>query len=232
MRAPAAARPWAIALPMPCDAAGDDGDLAVELTHRSPPRIAENGRRHQDPVLLGVDQRLDLGQERLPVVARLQGRPPLLALVEAVVAPDAGVGRQRPDLRRERADEAAEHLLLDRDALGLVQPHELGQLARVDVVVALLDDDHQRLSYSAHCQVLQLDPVVDAVARSFAPDARLLDAAERRHLGGDEARVDADDPVLERLRDAPGASRGPGCRSRPRDRTACRSRSRPPRRRS
>src|SRR5688572_29633789 len=48
-------------------------------------------------------------------------------------------------------------------------------------------------------EVLDLDVVVDAVVRTFAPDARLFDAAER-HLGHrDQAGVDADHAVLERL---------------------------------
>ena len=53
------------------------------------------------------------------------------------------VRRERADVGRERADEPAEDLLLDRDSLLLVEPDELGKLARVDVVVALLDD-HSR----------------------------------------------------------------------------------------
>ena len=53
----------------------DDRDLAVELAHRCLPLLKrrERGRR-QDPVLLGVDQRRDLGEERLPLGAPLQGR--------------------------------------------------------------------------------------------------------------------------------------------------------------
>jgi len=78
--------------------------------------------------------------------SRLERSTPLLALREAVVAPHAGVGRDRTDLRREGTDEAAERLLLNLDAFLLVQLHELGQLARVNVVVALLDDDHGDLS--------------------------------------------------------------------------------------
>ena len=63
---------------------------------------------------------------------------------------------------------------------------------------------------AADRQVLQLQPLVDSVLRALTADARLLDAAERRYLGRDEARVDADDPVLERLGDAPD----PGVRPR------------------
>src|SRR5262245_26198097 len=60
-------------------------------------------------------------------------------------------------------------------------------------------------SDAANGHVLELQPLVDAVLRALAADAGLLDAAERRHLGRDEAGVDADDSVLERLRDAPDA---------------------------
>src|SRR6478609_9602683 len=144
MRAPPAARPWAIALPMPCDP-----PVTIATLPSSSPIVLLNRRerrRRQDPVLLRVDERLDLPHERFPVVARLERGPALLALREAVVAPHAGVGRHGADLRREGTDEAAEHLLLNLDAFLLVQLHELGQLARVDVVVALLDDDHGDLS--------------------------------------------------------------------------------------
>src|SRR4051794_38113262 len=61
-------------------------------------------------------------------------------------------------------------------------------------------------SDSADAQVLELEPLLDAVLRALAPDPGLLDAAERRDLGGDDARVDADDPVLEALRHAPDAT--------------------------
>src|SRR5262245_28539 len=49
--------------------------------------------------------------------------------------------------------------------------------------------------------VLQLEPLVDPVRGALAPDPRLLDAAERRHLGRDEPGVDPDDPVLQCLSD-------------------------------
>src|SRR3954452_8874803 len=55
-------------------------------------------------------------------------------------------------------------------------------------------------------EVLQLEPVFDAVLRALAADAGLLDAAERGDLGRDEARVDADDAVVERFGDAPDTS--------------------------
>src|SRR5450755_2405393 len=39
--------------------------------------------------------------------------------------------------------------------------------------------------------------------RAFAAQARFLDAAERRHFGGDQAGVDADHAGLQRFRDPP-----------------------------
>src|SRR5581483_10010338 len=59
---------------------------------------------------------------------------------------------------------------------------------------------------SAERQVLELEPFVDPVRRALAADPRLLDAAERRHLGRDEPRVDPDDSVFEPFRDAPDAA--------------------------
>src|SRR5436309_198801 len=59
---------------------------------------------------------------------------------------------------------------------------------------------------AGHGEVLELEPFLDSVLRAFAADARLLDAAERRHLGRDEAGVQRHDPGLERLAHAPGAA--------------------------
>src|SRR4029078_2828550 len=82
-----------------------------------------------------------------------------------------------------------------------------------------------RSSQAAHGPVLELRPVVDAEARPLAADAGLLDAAEGRDLGRDESRVDAEDPVLQGLADAPGSCqvaghvvRGEAVRRPPRDR--------------
>src|SRR4051794_34743604 len=61
-------------------------------------------------------------------------------------------------------------------------------------------------SDSADREVLDLEPLLDAVLRALAANARLLDAAERHDLGGDEPRVDAVDAVLERLGQPPDAS--------------------------
>src|SRR3954469_3385732 len=58
----------------------------------------------------------------------------------------------------------------------------------------------------ADAGVLHRQVVLDAVFRALAADARFLDAAERRDLGRDQALVDADEPVFERLRDPEGAA--------------------------
>src|SRR5215813_12682053 len=63
-----------------------------------------------------------------------------------------------------------------------------------------------RQSDSAHAQVFDLQEVLDAVLRAFAAEAGFLHAAEGRHLGGDDARVDADDAVLDLLGHAPDAA--------------------------
>src|SRR4030095_11788822 len=55
-------------------------------------------------------------------------------------------------------------------------------------------------------QILRLEPLLDAVLRALAPDARFLHAPERRDLGRDEPGVDPHDSVFERLRHAPDAS--------------------------
>src|SRR5215469_6664869 len=59
---------------------------------------------------------------------------------------------------------------------------------------------------AAHAQVFDLKVVLDAVFRTLAADARLFHTAERRDLGRDDALVDADDAVFERLGDAPDAA--------------------------
>src|SRR3954464_1327779 len=58
----------------------------------------------------------------------------------------------------------------------------------------------------ADAGVFHRQVVLDAVFRALAPDTRFLDAAERRDLGRDQAFVDADEPVFERLRDPEGAA--------------------------
>src|SRR5438552_1589438 len=81
----------------------------------------------------GISVNARIGIEAEPGAAR---RP----LVVALVPPEVRVGRERADVDRERADEAAQDLGLDRDPFVAVEADELGQLAGVDVVVALLED--------------------------------------------------------------------------------------------
>src|SRR5437868_13603172 len=110
-----------------------------------------------------MDQRLDPGEERLPLVVRLQLRAPLLALGVAVVPPERRVGRECADVGREDAEQVAEVALLQLDALGLVQLDQLVEPAGEDVVVALLDDQasippmHRYLS-SSHSSIPYLEP--------------------------------------------------------------------------
>src|SRR5512139_990289 len=64
-----------------------------------------------------------------------------------------------------------------------------------------------RLSQPTEVEVAGLEVLVDARAPAFAPQPRLLDAAERRLGRGDEAAVDADHAVLELLAEPPGAAK-------------------------
>src|SRR5471030_1705742 len=56
---------------------------------------------------------------------------------------------------------------------------------------------------AAEAKVLDYEKVLDAVLGALASDARFLYAAERRHFGGDESGVDADDAIFQRLGHAP-----------------------------
>src|SRR5215469_16933373 len=59
---------------------------------------------------------------------------------------------------------------------------------------------------AAEAQIFDLEVILDPVFRALAADARFLHAAERGDLGRDDALVDADDAVFERLGDAPDAA--------------------------
>src|SRR6185312_7373593 len=66
-------------------------------------------------------------------------------------------------VRRKHADQAAEMLLLQGDALLFVQPHELDELAGEDVVVTLLDDHRSippraRYFSSSHSSMPYFEP--------------------------------------------------------------------------
>src|SRR5689334_1396011 len=58
----------------------------------------------------------------------------------------------------------------------------------------------------AHAEVFDFEEFLDAVFRAFAADAAFLHAAEGGDLGRDDAFVDADDAVFERLGDPPDAA--------------------------
>src|SRR5436190_10740034 len=64
----------------------------------------------------------------------------------------------------------------------------------------------KRGSESAETEIFDLQVLVDAVLRAFAPDAGFLDAAKRRDFCGDQSGVHAYDPVFECLGDAPDAT--------------------------
>ena len=59
---------------------------------------------------------------------------------------------------------------------------------------------------AAHAEVFDFEELLDAVFRAFAADAALLHAAEGGDFGRDDALVDADDAVFQRLGDAPDAA--------------------------
>jgi hypothetical protein len=59
---------------------------------------------------------------------------------------------------------------------------------------------------AAHAEVFDLEEFLDAVFRALAADAAFLHAAEGGDLGRDDALVDADDAVFERLSDPPVAT--------------------------
>src|SRR5258706_14704203 len=49
--------------------------------------------------------------------------------------------------------------------------------------------------------IFDFEETFDAVFRTLAADAGLFHAAEGRHLGGDDAFIDADDAVLQTFHD-------------------------------
>ncbi|VTR69300.1 hypothetical protein DESC_740039 [Desulfosarcina cetonica] len=68
------------------------------------------------------------------------------------------------------------------------------------------DGEHPLLVDAGQAQILHLDILLDAVPRSLAADAGLLDAAEGGHFGGDQAGVDAHHAVFQGLGDPENAS--------------------------
>src|SRR5436190_15465684 len=90
--APAAASPSAIAAPMPCAPPVTSATFPSSFTG-SPDR--REGGGNQDPVLLGVEERLEPGEEVLPLLVGLELRAAALPLRVTLVAPEARVGRER-----------------------------------------------------------------------------------------------------------------------------------------
>ena len=62
------------------------------------------------------------------------------------------------------------------------------RLTRREQILVERERRHSASRSDTQADVLDLEAVLDAVLRALAADARLLDAAERRHLGRDQAR--------------------------------------------
>src|ERR1700738_5070309 len=63
----------------------------------------------------------------------------------------------------------------------------------------------RRLAHSADADVFDFGVIEDAVFGPLTSHAGFLDAAERCHLGGDDAGIQSDDTVLDGFRDSPTA---------------------------
>ncbi len=169
--------------PDPLGAARDDRDRALERAHRSGENDVGTSIRFFWVWINGwIFPRKSFQRASAASRARRSSRSAKLSYAHMCVYVESS-----PTSVVNAPTKRAEDLLLDRDAFGLVQAHELGKLPRVHVVVALLDD-HSRTSDAADGPVLELEPLVDPVRRALAPDSRLLHAAERRDLGRDQAR--------------------------------------------
>ena len=230
-RAPSAARPCAIAFPMPCAPPVTIATLPLEEGTVS--GCGEKERREQDPVLLREDERLHLRDVGLPALvadaaprggasARRGSRSPTCGRWGSA----SPISLEKKPIRLPRIG------TLDRQALLLVEAKVLGHLPDVERV-----DREPRRSRpgqavpATRCRpsrILQLEPLLDSVLRALAADSGLLDAAEGRDLGRDEAGVDADDAGLQRLADPPDPTDVAGVEVGRRARTACRWRSAPP----
>src|SRR6202163_4146941 len=82
-----------------------------------------------------------------------------------------------------------------------------GAPTTINSIVHRIGASFERLTVdAAHAEVFDFEEFLDAVFRAFAADAAFLHAAEGGDLGRDDAFVDADDAVFERLGDAPDAA--------------------------
>src|SRR5262249_12956644 len=68
------------------------------------------------------------------------------------------------------------------------------------------DVSARRRLQSAETEILDFQILVDPVLRPFPTDTGFLHATKRCDLGRNQAGVDTDDPVFERLRHAPDAA--------------------------
>src|SRR4051812_18538701 len=71
--------------------------------------------------------------------------------------------------------------------------------------VRYVKSEHTVSAQAPDAQVLELGVVEDAVLGAFAAGTGFLDAPERRHFIGNQARVESHDAVLQRFRNAPRA---------------------------
>src|SRR5579859_2990727 len=233
--APSRSSPRAIAAPIPCappvtiatfpSRAPLTRPAASPTLQHSVARPSADRRergRHHDPVPLRVEEGLEPGEEGLPARVGLEARAALLALGVAGVAPQADDRGQLADVDREPAEQVAEVLLLEGDALVLVQLHDLGQLARDDVVGALLDD-HAADSTSGTLrgravpgpQLSSWDSCGSKVTQKSRSGARHVRISTvRSSTGGGWTGISL--PTLGgELRNGPGRRCGPGSRARP-----------------
>src|SRR5690606_5808145 len=92
-------------------------------------------------------------------------------------------------------------------AYGAGSPISRSTAARIVlVIVSPFGPARPRASEPREAQVLHFQVLVDPVLRAFAPEARLLDAAERRLGGRDQAGVHPDHARLDALRGAEDAA--------------------------
>jgi len=120
--APLPARPFAIARPIPCAAPV----TSATLPSSAPSPERREGRRHEGSGSAAC------ASAAAPLSGNACHRPSAwrrarfsVRSAYRVVTAERRVRRERADVGRERADEAAEELLLERDALGLVETKEL-----------------------------------------------------------------------------------------------------------
>ena len=63
-----------------------------------------------------------------------------------------------------------------------------------------------RANETAKAKILDLQEFIYAVVRTFAPESRLFNSAERGHFIRDQSRIDADHAAFQGFRGSPGAT--------------------------